>query len=201
MVVGLGTGRTASLFVLDLAARVKDGLRITGVPTSARTATLATEAGIELTDLPEDGVDIAVDGADEISPEWVLIKGGGGAHIRERIVAAAARRFVVIADEAKLVEKLSGRVPVALVPFGLKRTVAQISAELGPCALRLDGGNQVLDEDGHVIADVSVSGDFEPQATSALLLATPGVVGHGIFAGMAHDIIVGDAGGRARSLR
>jgi ribose 5-phosphate isomerase A len=201
MIVGLGTGSTASLFVRDLGARVKEGLQITGVPTSARTASLATELGIPLIDLPASGVDLAVDGADEIDPHWRLIKGGGGAHVRERIVAAAATRFVVIADESKLVDKLSGRVPVALLPFGLARTLAQITTQLGACALRVDGdGKQVVDEDRNVIGDVAVSGEFDPAGTSAVLLATPGVVGHGIFVGLAHDVIIGDSQGRARSL-
>jgi len=201
MVVGLGTGRTAALFVHDIGARMKDGLTITGVPTSARTASLAGELGIPLVDLPASGIDLAVDGADEIDPHWTLVKGGGGAHVRERIVAAAAARFVVIADEGKLVEKLSGRVPVALLPFGLERTLAEITAQLGACTVRLDGdGKQIHDEDGHVIADVMANGDVDPAVTSAVLLATPGVVGHGIFIGMADDIIIGDSQGRARSL-
>jgi ribose 5-phosphate isomerase A len=201
MVVGLGTGRTAALFVHDLGARIKEGLKVTGVPTSARTASLAGGLGIPLVELPASGVDLAVDGADEIDPHWTLIKGGGGAHVRERIVAAAAARFVVIADEGKLVEKLSGGVPVALLPFGLDRTLGEIAAQLGTCTVRLDGdGKQIHDEDGHVIADVVVSGGIDPAVTSAVLLATPGVVGHGIFIGMADDIIIGDAQGQARSL-
>jgi ribose 5-phosphate isomerase A len=96
---------------------------------------------------------------------------------------------------------LSGRIPVALLTFGLSRTLGEITSQLGTCTLRRDGeGNQIYDEDGHSIADVAISGDFDPVATSAVLLATPGVVGHGIFVGMADDIVIGDAQGEARSL-
>src|SRR6266699_5601799 len=127
-VVGLGTGSTAASFIRLLAEQVKNGLLIRGIPTSVRSRELAESLGIPLTTLDESQeIDVTVDGADEVDPELRLIKGGGGALLREKIVANAARRFVVVIDEAKFVERLGVfPLPVELVPFGMAATVKAI---------------------------------------------------------------------------
>ena len=202
MAVGLGTGSTAALFVEELGKRVRGGLKIRGVATSHVTALQAVAAGIELIELPAEGIDIAVDGADEVAPDLSLIKGGGGAHSRERIVAAAASQFVVIVDVSKLVAKLSGHVPLSMVHFGLDRTVAVVAAlAAGSCELRLDAdGVPRPDDDGNVLADAHFAAMGDPAQTAAALSAVPGVVAHGIFVGMARWVLVGADDGGVREL-
>ncbi len=199
MLLGLGTGSTASIAVELLGAKVKQGLRIIGVPTSERTASQARELGIPLSDLathPE--LDLTIDGADEVHTGTLdLIKGLGGALLREKIVAAASRRMVVVVDEGKLVTALgrSARLPVEVVEFGwqatqrhLKRAGAdarlRIGAQGGP--FRTDGGNLILD----CLLPLD-----DPAAINARLCAIPGVVETGLFVGMAAKVIAGTAAG------
>jgi ribose 5-phosphate isomerase A len=185
MRLGLGTGSTVNFLIPALAARGLKDLRC--VATSTATERLAAEHGIPVE--PFDSLttlDLAIDGADEVAPDRWLVKGGGGAHTREKIVAAAAERFVVIVDDSKMVEALSWPVPVELLPFGLAATLRR----LGDATVR-EGAPP--SPDGGVIGDVRA--DLrDPAEVAERLAATPGVVEHGLFPPeMVADVIVGRA--------
>jgi ribose 5-phosphate isomerase A len=199
MVVGLGTGSTASLILEPLAARIRQGLRIVGIPTSESTAEQARGLGIPLSNLAGHArVDLTIDGADEVELGTLnLIKGLGGALLREKIVASASARLVIVADESKLVERLGrGVVPVEVVPFGWQATARRIESLGASAALRPgpDGGAFVTDG-GHYILDCA----FGPIASAAScdreLNGIVGVVEHGLFLGLANQVVVGRAAG------
>jgi ribose 5-phosphate isomerase A len=203
MLLGIGSGSTAEEFVRLLAARVAEGLRIVGVPTSERTAALCRETGVPLSDLDETPhLDLAIDGADEIDPRLALIKGGGGALLREKIVAAAADRMIVIADSSKLVGML-GRfpLPVEVNRFGLAATRLAIEKAAdglglsGPLTLRMTSGQPFVTDGGHFIVDASFGRIPDTRALSNALYAIPGVVEHGLFLGMADTAIVAGTDG------
>ena len=199
-VVGLGTGQAATAFILALGRAVKSGLRVTGVPTSEASATLARQLGIPLIDEPL-ALDVAVDGADEVDPRLDLVKGYGGALVREKIVAAAARRFIVLVGPEKLVPTLGGRgrLPVEVVPFALPFCRRRLT-ELGHTpTVRAKDGSTFVTDNGNLILDAAVGAIPDPAALDATLRAIPGVVGTGLFVGMAHAVMVWD-GGRARTL-
>jgi len=191
--VGLGAGRAATAFVRALAARVRDGLRVRGVPVSEATAELAEELGIPLVGL-EAEIDITVDGADEVDPDLNLIKGYGGALLRERVVAAASRRQVILVERDKLVSRLGsrGRLPVEVVPFALpvcRRRLAALG--LGP-ALRMAGERPFVTDNGNVILDCVVGPIADPPGLERALRAVPGVVDTGLFLGTADTVLVAD---------
>ena len=201
MVVGLGTGSTAAFFVKALARRIaREGLRITGMPTSEETARLARALKIKLiTFATHAGVDLTVDGADEVETSMLyLIKGRGGALLREKIVASASKRMIVIADESKLVNRLGSlvAVPVETVKFGWQVTEARLSRLGGNPSLRMgrnrwpfvtDGGNYVLD---------CAFGPMEnPEETARHLDHVVGVVEHGLFLGFTREVFIGGAEG------
>jgi ribose 5-phosphate isomerase A len=172
MRVGLGTGSTVAYLLPALAARGLRGLRC--VATSEATTRIARELGLAVEDFDTlDRLDIAIDGADQIAPDGWVVKGGGGAHVREKIVAAAADRFVVIADDSKVVDRIVAPVPLELLPFGLPATLAA----LAPTTVR---AGQPPSPDGNVIADYE-GAIADPATTAALLSSTPGVVDHGLF--------------------
>ena len=203
--IGIGTGSTAEAFIRLLAERVRDGLDVEGVCTSERSERLCGELGVRTTTLDRvPRLSVAVDGADEIGPELALIKGGGGALLREKIVAAAADRFVVIADETKLVERL-GRfpLPVEVEPFGIEPTrlavgrIARAHGAHGELVLRLDGAEPFVTDGGHHILDVAFGVVADPDALARDLVAVPGVVEHGLFLQMASvAYVAGPAGVR-----
>jgi len=186
MVVGLGTGSTVYFTIERLAARMKDGLDITAVPTSFQTAARARNAGIPLTTLDDDPVlDIAIDGADEVDPAFRLIKGRGAALLREKCVAAAARRFIVVIDEQKMVRKLGASVPVEVLPFAITPVMARL-AGLGCVpvireAVKKDG--PVITDNGNFIADCRFADIVEPEGLEAAIAAIPGVMESGLFCG------------------
>ncbi|OUM95643.1 MAG: ribose 5-phosphate isomerase A [Thermobacillus sp. ZCTH02-B1] len=196
MIVGLGTGSTAYWFIKKLAERVAGGLRITGVATSVRTAELAESLGIRVVDVNEVGeVDLTVDGADEIDDHFNAIKGGGGALLREKIVASISRRMVVIVDSTKRVERL-GRfpLPVEMVPFGYKHTLRKL--EQAGCAPRLrekDGAPFVTDG-GHYIVDLHLGRIDDPERLAGSIGNMPGVVEHGLFIGLVTDVLIAEDG-------
>ena len=199
-VVGLGTGQAATAFIHALGHAVKAGLTVTAVPTSEASATLARRLGIPLVDEPV-ALDVAVDGADEVDPRLDLIKGYGGALVREKIVAAAARRFIVLVGPEKLVPALGarGRLPVEVVPFGVPFARRRLG-ELGyTAAVRARDGAPVVTDNGNLILDCAVGSIADPAALDATVRAIPGVIGTGLFVGMAHAVMVWD-GGRARTL-
>ena len=204
MRLGLGTGSTARPFVELLGARVRAGLDVIAVPTSEATRAQAEECGIPLSTLDETPqLDLTIDGADEISPDLTLIKGGGGALLREKIVASASARMIVIADESKWVAMLGQfALPIEVVPFGLEATRRAIEAAAaachcpGPAKLRLDkAGHAFVTDGGHWILDATLGRIAEPKALADRLSSIPGVVEHGLFIGIAQAAILAGPGG------
>ncbi len=197
-VLGLGTGRAASAFVRALGERVADGLRVRGVPTSQATAELAGECGIPLLELAEvERLDLTVDGADEVDPHLDLIKGYGAALVREKIVASASNRLIILVGPEKLVDTLGqrGRLPVEVVPFAAAVCQRRF-AEMGiPAVVRDEGGSPVLTDNGNFVLDCQVHAIDDPAALDRELCCTPGVLGTGIFAHMADAVIVEDRHG------
>lgn len=199
MKVGLGTGSTAAHFTRMLGERVKAGLDIVAVPTSEATRRQAEALGIRLATLDEHPyLDLTVDGADEIDPALRLIKGGGGALLREKIVAMASDRLIIVADQSKLVRTL-GRfpLPVEVVPFGLAATrqMAELVASdvgcVGEIRLRQTAdGNPFVTDGGHYILDCAFGSIPEPEALAEALSFVPGVVDTGLFIGIADLVIV-----------
>ncbi|MEX2501213.1 MAG: ribose-5-phosphate isomerase RpiA [Trueperaceae bacterium] len=195
-VLGLGTGSTAHAFLLALGARIAAGELpgVRGVATSRATERTSRELGIELIDLPADGVDLAVDGMDEIDPELDVIKGLGGALLREKIVAASAARFVLIGDAGKRVPRLGTRcpLPVEVLAFGADRTQALLS-DLGLAPTVRGGPSEpFLSDNGHPLLDCKLPAGFDPWTLAQDLDALPGVVGHGLFLGMADAAYLAD---------
>ncbi len=197
MRVGLGTGTTSRHVVQLLGERVRAGLQIVGVPTSNEAAALAREVGIPLATFAEvDELDIAIDGADEVGPGLALIKGGGGALLHEKIVATAAREFVVVVGEGKVVPTLGKfPLPVEVVPFA-GPLVGPRLAELGgaPVLRQRDGKTFVTDE-GNWIFDCHFGSIPDPERTAAALRAIVGLVEHGLFLNTATRVIVADEQG------
>lgn len=200
MRVGIGTGTTIRYFILRLAERFLEGLDVIGVPTSMATLKLCQEAGLPMRDLDEvDLIDLAIDGADEIDPQGRMIKGGGGALVREKLVATHSQSMAVIIDANKRVDRL-GRfgLPVALLPFGLHHTLHLIR-DLGyPAELRLTNeGKPVIDDNGLAIADIPFPhGCIEPECIHEELSSLPGLVETGLFLTQASRLIVGYDDGR-----
>ncbi len=197
MLLGLGSGTTVRYFTEGVSRLVAGGMRLRGVPTSRATAALAVELGIEIVTEMVGQVDLAVDGADEVDPALDLIKGRGGAMFREKLVAASAKRFVVVVEESKLVRQLGvGVLPVEVLPF-LWRSTAERIAGLG-LSLALRGGddNPYVTDNGNLILDVSMPGGIKDPAGLALeLKKTLGVVEHGLFIGMTDTVIMANADG------
>ncbi len=204
MKLGLGTGSTAEHFVRALSIRVQAGLKIVAVATSERTAELARELGIEVAELGAvRHLDMTIDGADEIGPGLNLIKGGGGALLREKIVASASDRMIVIADGAKVVETL-GRfpLPVEIVPFAYSITMERIAEAVARCGcaqnlmhLRGGEGHAFKTDGGNYIADCSAQTIPDPERLARALEGIPGVVDHGLFISLASLALVGSQSG------
>ena len=197
MLVGLGSGSTVRYFTEGVGRLVADGMRVRGVPTSRATAALAAELGIPVVEDLVGAIDLAVDGADEVDPTLGLIKGRGGALFREKLVAAAAKRFVAVVDESKVVDRLgSGALPVEVLPF-LWRTTAERLARL--CTgLKVRGGEEepYVTDNGNLILDLSFEAGIEDSAELALALkGSVGVVEHGLFLGLTDSCIVAGAEG------
>jgi ribose 5-phosphate isomerase A len=200
MLVGLGSGSTARYFTEGVGRLVADGMKVRGVPTSRETAELAAGVGIPIVTELVGQIDLAVDGADEVDPELNLIKGRGGALFREKLVAAAAKRFVVVIDESKLVKRLGvGVLPVEVLPFLWRSTAERLTA-LG-VSLVVRGGEETpyVTDNGNLILDLSGEGEISDAAEFAGELdKITGVVEHGLFVGMTDTVIVaGPDGPRA----
>jgi ribose 5-phosphate isomerase A len=204
MRLGLGTGSTAKHFVELLGERVRAGLNVVGVPTSEATEADALRCGVPLTTLDDiDRLDLTVDGADEVDPALDLIKGGGGALLREKIVASASDRMIVIADESKWVTTL-GRfpLPVEVVPFGLaatRRAIAEACAETGVSGdmvlRKTRDGHVFVTDGGHWIVDAHLTRIQDARRLAGLLNTIPGVVEHGLFVGLATKAVLAGAQG------
>jgi ribose 5-phosphate isomerase A len=206
MRLGLGTGSTAVFMLRRLGRRVREeGLRVTGVPTSRQTARLAREEGIAVVSLDETPrLDLVIDGADEADPRLDLIKGGGGALLHEKIVAAAAERVVIIADAGKAVARLGAYpLPVEVVPFGAEATrlaIRRALDELGyrdaAIATRNDGELPYSSDEGNLILDLHLEAIEDAAALDAALRAIPGLVETGLFLGMADLLVLGHEDGQ-----
>lgn len=206
MIVGLGTGSTSAHFVRQLGERVRQGLRVKGVPTSEATRNLAEQVGVPLLGISQvTSIDVDVDGADEVDPAFRLIKGGGGALLREKIVAAASKKMVVIADESKWVETLGEfPLPVEVTRFGFALTQERVTEALRAtgCAgdevvLRISGkaNEPVITDGGNYILDAHAKRIPDPDALGAALKDIAGVVEHGLFIGLSQVVILGKAKG------
>jgi ribose 5-phosphate isomerase A len=191
-VVGLGTGSTAAYAIRELGRRVDSGLDIRGIPTSHGARRLAREVGIPLTTLAEATPDVAIDGADQVAG-FELIKGGGAAHAREKLVDSAAERFLVVVDETKLAEPLDAAVPVEVLPDAVPVVERELVALGGTPELRAaerkDG--PVVTDNGNLVVDCAFGAIADAEALAADLSALPGVVEHGLFVGLADEIHVG----------
>jgi ribose 5-phosphate isomerase A len=202
MVLGLGTGSTASFFVSGLGRRVAEGLRVSAVATSKATADQAGALGIRLVTSIETPLDLTVDGADEIDPALNLVKGLGGALLREKVVAAASRRMVVIATADKLVPHLGSRAPVPaeVLPLLWERTAAALEdLDLKPVLRRASGGHAAfMSDNGNLILDCAFTPPRDLVVLATALDGLPGVLGHGFFLGMASQAIVADESGDVR---
>jgi ribose 5-phosphate isomerase A len=199
MTLGLGTGSTAAWFVTLLGERVQDGLRVRGVPTSEATAAQARQCGIEVIGLDQVGfetggrIDLCVDGVDEVDGQNRAIKGGGGALLREKIVAAGSDRVVYIADASKRVETLGGfALPVEVIPFAAAFVASRIAA-LGctPVLRRTADGAEFRTDENNVVLDCPFGVIEEPETLAAELALIPGVVEHGLFLGMIDAMLFG----------
>jgi ribose 5-phosphate isomerase A len=212
MKLGLGTGSTSAHFVRLLGERVRQGLRVTGVPTSEATRVLAGEVGVPLIDIAEVAqLDLDIDGADEVDNNFRLIKGGGGALLREKIVAAASAQMIVIADDSKMVETLGAfPLPVEVTRFGFALTARRISDALKAtgcegheAGLRVSGKSNepVITDGGNYIIDAHARAIGDAEKLGLLLNDIPGVVEHGLFLGLAKVVIVGkEKGAEVRTL-
>jgi ribose 5-phosphate isomerase A len=194
--IGLGSGRAAQAFVKALGERIRNGrLRVHGVPTSEETASLARQAGIPLLTLREVGIlDLTVDGADEVDPNLDLIKGYGRALVREKIVAASSRRLVILVGEEKLVPQLGmrGKLPVEVTPFALPLCERRLS-ELGCRPVPYRQGNKLfVTDNGNNILDCQIDPISDAPQLELNIRAIPGVVGTGLFLGLAETVLVGN---------
>jgi ribose 5-phosphate isomerase A len=202
-IVGLGTGSTAYFAVVALGERVKAGLKIIGIPTSLQTAELASAVGIPLTTLDEHPeIDITIDGADEVDPKLNLIKGGGGALLREKVVASVTKKMVVVADSGKIVAVL-GKFPLPVEVISFARAVVEkkiVALDATPKLRTKPDGSPYLTDNGHQILDCSFGKIVDPPALARELNGMPGVVEHGLFIGLAMLALVG-RGDRVEELR
>jgi ribose 5-phosphate isomerase A len=199
MIVGLGTGSTADFVVEELAARVAAGLTIIAIPTSEHTAGLARQLGIPLAGFAEHRrIDLAIDGADEVERSTLdLIKGRGGALLREKIVAAASRRFIVVVDQEKLVDRLGEHmpVPVEVAQFGWQATAAALEKLDAAPELRQAGGRPFVTDGGNFILDCHFGPIADRELTERLIKMTVGVVESGLFIGRSSAVVVATEGG------
>jgi ribose 5-phosphate isomerase A len=193
-IIGLGTGSTARYFIDGLARKVREGLKVQAVVTSETSRAQAEAGGIPITERIDSLLDLAVDGADEIDPAVNCVKGRGGALLREKVVAHASRRFVLIADETKLVGRLGrGPVPIEILPFLWEATSRSIESLGGRPELRTAGAGTFKTDNGNLVLDTSFGA--VDAALGAALPAIPGVIEHGLFFGMARAAIIGSARG------
>jgi ribose 5-phosphate isomerase A len=193
-IVGLGTGSTARYFIEGLAQKVRNGLKVRAVATSHESRTQAEAGGIPITETIDGSLDLAVDGADEIDPAVNCLKGRGGALLREKVVAHASRRFVLIADESKLVGRLGrGPVPIEVLPFMWEATSRSIESLGGRPELRMAPGGPFKTDNGNLVLDTGFGA--VDAALGVALHEIPGVIEHGLFFGMARAAIIGSATG------
>ena len=198
--IGLGTGSTVHYTLLRLAERVREGLTLRGVPTSLDTEAKAGELGIPLAGLGEiDSLDLTIDGADEVDPDFQLIKGGGGALLREKVVASISRRIVIVVSRGKMVDRLGRHflLPVEVVPFAIPTVVKALRRLACEPAIRMaDQGEPFITDNGNEILDCRFpDGIADPRAMELEIAGIPGVVENGLFIDLAHVVVVGEEDG------
>lgn len=195
-VVGLGTGSTAAYAIRELGRRVDEGLHVRGVPTSHGARSLAVEVGVPLTSLNVETPDVAIDGADAFDESLNLVKGGGAAHAREKVVALSADRVVIVVDETKERDELDVPVPVEVLDFAVPRVRERVEEIGGTLALRESGGKDgpVVSDNGNVVADADF-GSFDAPALAEELNDVAGVVEHGLFVDIADEVRIGTEDG------
>ena len=194
MIVGLGTGSTIYYALLKLGEKVRNGLDIIGIPTSKQTEEIATQQGISLSTLGEHPViDLTIDGADEVNPTLDLIKGAGGALVREKIIAHASERLIIIVDAGKLVEQLGSNfpVPIEVLPFGWQSTQIALNQLCQDSALRPN----FVSDNGNYILDCTFDGIPDPVVTELTINNLPGVVENGLFINRTDQVIIGTTSG------
>ncbi|MBM7565553.1 ribose-5-phosphate isomerase RpiA [Paenibacillus sacheonensis] len=203
MIVGLGTGTTAYHAIQGIAARVKEGLRIRTVASSKQSEELAQQLGIPTVPFASiDGIDLTIDGADEVDESLHLIKGGGGALLREKILASNSAKLIIIVDESKLVRKLGQfPLPVEITPFAYELTMKQVRSLGCNPVLRVAEGKTFVTDNGNFILDCAFGVIDHPAELSVKLLAIPGVAEHGLFVNMADTVIIGSSEGTVRYLQ
>jgi ribose 5-phosphate isomerase A len=204
MIVGLGTGSTASWFIRELGESVRNGLKVLAIPTSEASNRLATDVGIPLTNFKDHPViDVTVDGADEVSPQLDLVKGLGGALVREKIVAHASRRVVIVVDETKLVERLGSRavIPVEVIPFAADLVMRQLSEWGGGPQIRHKDGTPFVSDNGNFVIDWRRDPIDHPSAHETQIKKITGVIDSGLFCGVANFVIVAGATGIRKLVR
>jgi ribose 5-phosphate isomerase A len=203
MTIGIGTGTTAAFFIKHLAKRVQDGLEIKAVATSERSYDLAAKLGIPMINIAElTHMDIAVDGADEIDPEKQMIKGGGGALLREKIIDSMAEEMVVIVDETKCVKQLGKfPLPVEILPFGYAATLEKLAKKnLKPALRRNAKGAPFVTDNSNYIADLHLNAIENPEELNLALHLIPGVLETGLFINMAGRVVIGHPNGKTTLL-
>ena len=203
LIVGLGSGSTAEAVVRAIGARVAHGLAITGVPTSTNTERLARSLGIPIASLDDiDAIDLGIDGADEIDPNLDVVKGAGGAHLYEKLVALACRDYLVVAASEKLVDQLGSRkpLPVEIIPLGARGTMRRLEAIGCRPTLRTRDGVPFVTDNGAWIVDCETGPITNPTALAACVKAITGVVEHGIFTGIARRAAIVHPDGRVETL-
>lgn len=197
MIVGLGSGSTATYFIKALGEKLKKGelSDIVGVPSSKRSEELAKELGIPLSELSSKGVDVAIDGMDEVDTKLNAIKGLGGAQTREKIVASSARAFILIGDETKMVKQLGEKapIPVEVIPFGYRATWSKLEQLVSKVEQRMNGNTPFLTDNGNYILHCHVTPPIDAKKLAASISMIPGVVEHGLFLGMAEVAYVATA--------
>ncbi len=205
MIVGLGSGSTAIFATRRIAQRLHSGelAKVHGLPTSLATEAAANELGIPLTTLAQHPrLDITIDGADEVDPDFNLIKGGGGAHLREKIVAQATERLVIVADDSKLVDQLgtTWAIPIEVIPFGWESQAAYLESLGATPRLRMVGDAPFTTDQGNRILDADFGPITDPASLARQLESRAGIVEHGLFIGMTRDVVVAGKSG-VRHLR
>jgi ribose 5-phosphate isomerase A len=198
MIVGLGSGSTAALFIRELGGRVRGGLKVAGIPTSEESRRIAEEVGVPLTSFEQNPqIDVTIDGADEVSPDLHLTKGLGGALVREKIVAHASRRVVIIVDESKLVEHLGTKtpIPIEVIPLAVPRVLLQLKEIGGEARIREKNGRPFVSDNGNTILDWNHGAIDEPASLEKQLKLITGIVDSGIFANVAKCVIVAGGSG------
>lgn len=193
MVVGLGTGSTAAKMVDLVGEKVAAGLHIVAVPTSDATARQARDLGIKVVGLDDvDIIDLTIDGTDEVDPQMRLIKGGGGAHLREKIVASLSDRMIVIAENKKMVDILGAfKLPVEVVPFAADALLPRMEALGCNPEIRMKGDQKFVTDEGNLIIDCAFESIEDPEDLALAISTIPGVVEHGLFIGYADLVLIG----------